>query len=278
MSSLQYRHSQKELLVKHKLPTAPYFELYGPGDLTPFFQTESQNDWVFKKNFGGYDGYGTFFWPKDSDLILEALTEAPQSQKIPLLIAEPLVKFKRELALTAARNKKNEIVFFPLVQTFQKNGQCDYVLGPTHHSELMKFKIKVKSFLKKLNYVGVITFELFDFEEKLLVNEVAPRVHNSAHFTLNATNISQFEMHWRCGLSLPLPEPKLTTPQFVMVNLVGTKNTKSLVAPLAAHGHLHWYGKSESRSRRKLGHVNFSGTNQKTLLNQALKERKKFNL
>lgn len=277
MQKMQYRHNQKQILIENKLSTAFYFELFGPGDLAPFFNSEINNQWVFKKNFGGYDGYGTFFWPRDLEKIRQMLETSPQST-YPILIAEPLISFKRELALTAARNAKNQIVFYPLVETVQKNGQCDYVTGPVTHRQEKPLKLKVKKLLQRLNYVGVITFEIFDTNLGLLINEIAPRVHNSAHYTQNACDISQFELHWRCGLNLELSTPKLLTPHFAMINLLGTKKSKTIKVPTANNGALHWYGKTESRPKRKLGHLNLLGEAVPQLLKLGLQQRKKMSL
>ncbi|WP_285143253.1 ATP-grasp domain-containing protein, partial [Serratia ureilytica] len=108
--------------------------------------------------------------------------------------------------------------------------------------------------LNELNYVGVMAMECFIVGDRLLINELAPRVHNSGHWTQNGASISQFELHLRAILGLPLPQPVVSTPS-VMVNLIGTAvNEQWLSLPLV---HLHWYEK-EVRPGRKVGHLNLN--------------------
>jgi len=110
----------------------------------------------------------------------------------------------------------------------------------------------------------------------LLVNELAPRVHNSAHYTIDALTCSQFEYHWRAGLDLPLPKVQMRTPGFAMVNLLGEDGKVKLsYKPL---GNLHWYGKSENRAGRKLGHITTTDQTSQKALAKALQWRKDFQL
>jgi 5-(carboxyamino)imidazole ribonucleotide synthase len=109
------------------------------------------------------------------------------------------------------------------------------------------------------------------------VNELAPRVHNSAHYSLDALTCDQFEYHLRAGLGLKLPAVELVRPAFAMVNLLGEGNSQ-LHLERSATGHLHWYGKTENRPGRKLGHINVLDKNSKRALQRALKWRKDFQL
>ena len=124
-----------------------------------------------------------------------------------------------------------------------------------------------------LDYVGVIAFELFDLGSKLVINEIAPRVHNTGHFSQAALNVDQFELHLRCILGMPLPTIELKQPAFVMVNLLGLSNRQPAIKKFPT-GTVHWYDKQENRPRRKMGHVNYIGKNKKVLLHKALLERK----
>ncbi len=131
--------------------------------------------------------------------------------------------------------------------------------------------------MQKIDYVGILAVELFETKKGLIVNELAPRVHNSAHYSQDALLTSQFEYHLRAGLGLTLPKVELLRRGFAMVNLLGEGNgiPKLSRAPL---GKLHWYGKNENRPGRKLGHINVIDSSAKAALKKALKWRKDFRL
>jgi 5-(carboxyamino)imidazole ribonucleotide synthase len=278
LALLQKRDSQKQWLQEQGIPTADFIPInkakkFSSSDLEVLAQSWG-SDLVLKKVFGGYDGYGTFFFPEiKKHLSQEKFAELLATE----LIAEKKVRFKRELAVSVACSEK-QIVFLPLVETKQTDGRCDWVVGPVSHLGFSALKAKLKKALKKLGYRGLISFELFDTGKNLLVNEVAPRVHNSGHYSLDALAISQFEYHWRAGLNLQLEAPVALTKSFVMTNLIGT-TAKEPMFPEILKGRLHWYGKHPNRPKRKMGHLNYLGdSKKKTLLLQALKERKKISL
>ena len=129
--------------------------------------------------------------------------------------------------------------------------------------------------LKTLDYVGVIAFELFKTSQELLVNEVAPRVHNSGHYSQDALLESQFDLHLQCLLGETLKPPRILSKNFVMTNILGETHNEIQI-PKNLKGSLHLYGKKENRPGRKMGHLNYLGANQQTLLRQARKERKAF--
>ena len=180
ISLLQDRLSQKKLFQKHCLMTADFIPANKPlRDLLKLW-----GPFVLKTRTGGYDGYGTFFIRNEND----PLPTTP-------CIAEKHIAFKRELALTVIRNKKGETVFLPLVETRQKQARCLWVCGPVSHKRLRKLQKQITLFLQKTAWQGAITFELFDTGEELLINEAAPRVHNSAHHSLNSLTEDQFTLH-----------------------------------------------------------------------------------
>lgn len=129
--------------------------------------------------------------------------------------------------------------------------------------------------MNEIGYVGALGIEFFDTGKELLVNELAPRVHNSGHYSQEALKESQFLLHVKAGLDFALAKPDILDKAFVMTNLIGSHN-KPLQIPFSIEGKIHLYGKSENRPRRKMGHVNYTGKNAKTLLSKALKERKLF--
>jgi len=153
----------------------------------------------------------------------------------------------------------------------QKNGICKEVMGPAIHLGVSpdlqeRAREAVRKIAKDVGLVGSFGIEFFESRSgKLLVNEIAPRVHNTGHYTQNAYPVSQFENHWRALLGLPLfdplAQPDASAPFFAMLNLLGPQGVSrdSAASPLpiaGAHSQLHWYGKKEIRPGRKLGHLN----------------------
>ncbi|UBF29747.1 5-(carboxyamino)imidazole ribonucleotide synthase [Kovacikia minuta CCNUW1] len=214
---------------------------------------------VLKTRRHGYDGQGTFILKNQAEL--QATVE--RLQTVPLLLEE-FVPFERELAAIAARSVTGEIAIYPIVETQQEKQVCRRVFAPATVSQevVEQAEAIVRTLLDRLQVVGVFGIELFLTPEgKVLVNEIAPRVHNSGHFTLDACETSQFEQHLRAVCGLPLGSPAMHTSAAVMVNLLGyehsTSDYQTKRQQLAAipQAQVHWYGKTESRPGRKLGHV-----------------------
>lgn len=268
MDSLQDRAEQKQLLVRYKIPTADFLPVNSPDDFARA-QAYFKNEFVLKKRRFGYDGYGTFYSSKK-----QPLAYTPDQYGY---IAEAKISFKRELATQLFRNAKGQIQVFPLVQTHQENSRCLWVKGPVRHPQLKALTAKLKNFMSKLNIEGTVAFELFDTGAKLLVNEIAPRVHNSGHYSLNALKCNQFEMHLRSLLQHSLPTPQLVAPGFAMWNLLGTGAGKM---QLATHedAHLHWYGKTKNTAGRKMGHLNVTAKSADLALKTARARRKDFSI
>lgn len=269
LAKIQDRLFQKEWLYDFDLPTLDYVKINSKDDLDLAFKA-FDGQMVCKERFGGYDGYGTYVIQSKLDLLhFKKAFKGEESH----FIAERFVKFKSERSILFARNTLGEVTHLPMVQSVQINNQCNYVIGPSAHSKQKKLETKIIQFLNAINYVGVIAFELFEIGSKLYVNEIAPRVHNTGHFSQDALNVDQFELHLRCILGLKLPALHARQPAFVMVNLLGqsTRTPKLVKMPT---GSLHWYDKIENRPRRKMGHINYIGKNKKALLKKALLERK----
>ena len=278
LKHIQDRLFQKKLLQKHHIQTADFTNLT--------FQNKPEQDkalsnlwdrwgaFVLKTRKGGYDGYGTFIIKKKSQIKKLKLPQVP-------FISEKFIPFKRELAILSARNKKGQIIFFPLVESCQKNSICLWVRGPVQHKKLTPLKKQIKTFLNKINYEGVIAFELFDTGPLLKVNELAPRVHNTGHYSLDALNEDQFTVHLKAISNQDLTEPRLKTKAFAMLNLLGQghytfqkeewlKQTDLLKKKGIS---LYWYGKKENRKGRKMGHLNCTGLSGKQALDKLLKFR-----
>jgi 5-(carboxyamino)imidazole ribonucleotide synthase len=177
---------------------------------------------------------------------------------------EEYVPFERELAVIAARGASGEIAIYPAVETWQQDQVCHWVIAPIEIEPAIQQQAAAiaRHLLTSLQYVGVLGMELFLTREgKLLINEIAPRTHNSGHYTLDACEISQFESQIRAVAGLPLGSTNLNCGGAVMVNLLGYEDSQQDYREkrdrLAAipQSHLHWYNKSVSRCGRKLGHV-----------------------
>lgn len=214
---------------------------------------------VVKVRRHGYDGQGTFI-VKDRESF-ESIRADLRGQS---LLVEEFVPFDRELAAIAARSTTGEIAIYPIVETQQQNQVCRLVIAPAQISLDVKSEAEaiVRTLLNSLEAVGVFGIELFlTSDNKLLVNEIAPRTHNSGHFTIDACETSQFEQHLRAVCQLPLGNCKLNSAGAVMVNLLGYESAESdylekrkKLAQIDG-AFVHWYGKKVSRPGRKLGHV-----------------------
>jgi 5-(carboxyamino)imidazole ribonucleotide synthase len=214
---------------------------------------------VIKSRRLGYDGQGTFIVRDRNDL--EAISKRFGAG---FLMLEEFIPFERELAVMAARNALGEVVVYPVVETYQKDRVCHWTIAPAAIAPEIQAKIETMAnhLLEQLQAIGIFGIELFLTNDgRVLVNEIAPRTHNSGHYTLDACEVSQFEMQLRAIADLPLGSPAMKYPGAVMVNLLGYETSQSdyiekrdRIAALP-HAYLHWYSKNESRPGRKLGHV-----------------------
>ncbi len=262
------KYSQRRLFQDLGLPTPRVVQLDAPSLaktqlasdplLAPHLQSLTYPV-VVKTRRHGYDGQGTFIVRSRPELaaLRQKLGNTP-------LILEDFVPFERELAVIAARSVKGEIVLYPVVETQQENQVCQRVLAPAAVAEAVQVQAQAiaETLLTALDVVGVIAIELFlTADGQLWINEIAPRVHNSGHFSLDACATSQFEQHLRAVCGLPLGSPAMQSDGALMVNLLGYEMSDSDYLPqrqrLSAipNAHVYWYGKAESRVGRKLGHV-----------------------
>jgi 5-(carboxyamino)imidazole ribonucleotide synthase len=209
---------------------------------------------VLKTRRLGYDGKGQFVLRQESDV--EAAWEALGG--VPLIL-EGFVPFDRELSIVGARSLSGEVRCYPLVQNHHADGILRETLAPAPglDADLQGRGESILSrVLTELDYVGVLAVELFQLGDHLLANELAPRVHNSGHWTQDGAATSQFENHVRAVAGLPLGDTS-AVGHSVMLNILGDHPDSAAV--LAVPGaHLHLYGKS-ARPGRKLGHVNVTG-------------------
>lgn len=256
--ALEEVRSQEEVGSQESRAPAPSPLIPHSSSLTPF-------PVVLKARRHGYDGQGTFII-RDLDTWQQKLKTASNQQpgQQSLFLLEEFVPFERELAVIAARSSTGEIVTYPIVETQQLLQVCRRVLIPADISRETAAEVNAiaHALLENLQAVGVFGIELFLTPEgKVLVNEIAPRTHNSGHFTLDACVTSQFEQHLLCVCGLPLGSPALRCAGAVMVNLLGYEYSEHdylqqrQQIEQIPQAHVHWYGKTTSRPGRKLGHV-----------------------
>ncbi|EEX39173.1 5-(carboxyamino)imidazole ribonucleotide synthase [Vibrio furnissii] len=223
---------------------------------------------VLKTALGGYDGKGQWRLktPQDSDAIWADMAQALAASEHQAIVAEEFVPFDREVSLVGARGKDGEIAVYPLAENVHVNGVLSLSTAIDAPELQQQAKQMFTAVAESLNYVGVLALEFFDVQGTLLVNEIAPRVHNSGHWTQQGAETCQFENHLRAVCGLPLGSTKLVR-ETAMINILGEDTLPE--ALLAMEGcHIHWYGK-DKRPGRKMGHINvtadYSGELQRKL-------------
>ncbi|MBW4465580.1 MAG: 5-(carboxyamino)imidazole ribonucleotide synthase [Pegethrix bostrychoides GSE-TBD4-15B] len=213
---------------------------------------------VLKACRHGYDGYGTFIVKTQAEL--DQVLAKSSTQR---WLLEAFVPFERELAVMAARAATGEMAIYPVVETVQEEQVCRrvFMTQDLPAAAVAQVEAAARRILEQLNYVGILGIEFFlTADGQILVNELAPRTHNSGHYSLDACVTSQFEQQLRAVCGLPLGSPALTSAGAVMVNLLGYETSdqdyleKRQRLSALPQAHLYWYGKT-SRLGRKLGHV-----------------------
>ena len=256
------RLTQKSLLDELDLPTSPWCLLKSAVDFPAVFSNIGEK-LVVKRRMGGYDGRGQWIINSENQAIIT-------DDLFGEVIAERFIPFDYEVSLVGARFRNSETRFYPVTQNLQQNGILRYSIADASTAHLQaQAEQMLGKIMHKLDYVGVMAMECFVVGNKLLINELAPRVHNSGHWTQQGCSISQFELHLRALLDLPTP-PLQTFSSSVMINLIGTAhNPQWLATPFSQ---LHWYGK-DVRPGRKVGHINLTHTDKSILITQLEKLR-----
>lgn len=255
---IQNKSSQKEFYIKNNIPTSNYKSFSNLETLKNAIAKGNLSfPFVWKASEMGYDGYGVSVIKKNKDL--ENLLDCD-------CIAEDFVPFKNELSVIIARREQGETQAYPVVEMefHPTANQVEYVICPARISSEIKLKAKkiALEVSKKYKHVGLLAVEMFLTETgEILINEVAPRPHNSGHLTIESSYTNQFEQHIRAILNLPLGDSG-NKVSGVMVNLVGKENHngpviyKNIDQILAINGVTpHIYGKKQTRPFRKMGHV-----------------------
>jgi 5-(carboxyamino)imidazole ribonucleotide synthase len=248
------KYHQRSFLQQVNLPV-PHFSLWSSQEQVI---AEYGFPLVLKARRHGYDGQGTFII-KD----IECLQRLAKTVPVAELLIEEFVPFERELGIIAARNEAGEIAIYPVTETFQQDQVCHWTITPANVDKQVEEKVKAiaHKILEKLEVVGVFGIEFFLTQDnRVLVNEIAPRTHNSGHYTLDGCQTSQFAMQLQAVTGLPLGSTELKSAGAIMVNLLGfeesdanyqEKRDRILEIP---NSFIHWYGKI-SRPGRKLGHA-----------------------
>ena len=258
LAIIQNKLKQKKFYKENKIPTAPFREFKSIKSIKEqIIHGKLCFQFVWKSNSMGYDGFGVKIIKSNRDI--EELNDTPG-------FIEDLIEIKKELSVIICRNVKGEIKNFPVVEMIFNNdsNQVEYIISPARiNNEISRKAISIALKLSKLyNHVGIMAIELFlTSDNEILINEVAPRPHNSGHFSIEMSYTSQFEQHIRAILGLPLGEAK-NKISGVMVNLVGEKQNNGPVKfsnidqIMTIEGVTpHIYGKKETRPNRKMGHV-----------------------
>ena len=264
LAIIQNKALQKQFYIEHELPTAAFKTYQNLKTLEKAISSGLQSTpFVWKSSRFGYDGNGVKIIQNSADLSVLPKGEC---------IAEALIPFKNELAVIVARNPSGSIKSYPVVEMefHPEANQVEYVLCPARISNAISKKatdvaLKVAA---AFEHVGLLAVEMFlTQDEEILINEVAPRPHNSGHQTIEANYTSQFEQHLRAVLNLPLGSTK-NKVSGVMVNLVGAeghhgavvyKNIENIMEFEGVTPHI--YGKKQTRPFRKMGHVTIVNPN-----------------
>ena len=263
LSLIKDKFQQKQLFFGNGLPVSTFKELHSRQDIEDF-AAEYGYPFLLKAKLNAYDGRGNAVIRADSEIdeALNKLGTLSDGDDFTNLYAESFVKFKQELAVVAARDIHGNFSLYPVVETKQTHNICDYVLAPAILSEEIVAEIKLitEKIAKLLDYVGVFAVEFFlDENNKVLINEIAPRVHNSGHYSIEACAVSQFEQHIRVVVGLPLGETKLNSPA-AMVNILAQQEAELNISGrdqllAISNVHLHLYGKDRCKPERKMGHI-----------------------
>lgn len=240
------RLREKELLTALGIATAPFAAV---DDLAALRAAADRLSLplVLKSRRGGYDGKGQAV-ARDAAGLAEALARAGGRD----VLAEAFIPFAREVSLVAARGRDGAFAAFPLVENVHRDGILRLTTAPAPRPLQAEAEAAMRRLMDHLGYVGVLAIEFFELDGRLMVNEFAPRVHNSGHWTIEGAETSQFAQHVRAVCGLPLGSAA-ARGHSAMLNYVGREADRAAV--LAVPGaQLHSYGKGE-RPRRKLGHI-----------------------
>lgn len=270
LEKIQNKGKQKLFYKNQEIPTAPFVQFSNKAHLTEGITSgKVKLPFVWKSTQGGYDGKGVSIIRTGADIAKLPDTEC---------IAEKLIDFKNELAVIVVRNPQDEIKTYPVVEMefHPEANQVEYVICPARIDDKIAEKARTiaENVSKAFTHVGLLAVEMFQTkDDEILVNEVAPRPHNSGHYSIEASYTNQFEQHIRAILDLPLGNTESKVAG-IMVNLVGAEgytgnvvyeNIDTIMKMKGVTPHI--YGKKQTRPFRKMGHV--------TIINEDIAEARK---
>ena len=286
---VQDKLEQKHNLSRCKLACLDYLPVNSLADLKKA-QSKFSDGLVLKTARFGYDGKGTFIFPSSAEFDPSRFwndylsrTQKNVIQKEFTLefsgYVEPLAVYKKELAVVVARSTTGQTLCYPVIETFQAGGICRWAMAPAQIkpeviSAAQELAVNV---IEGFGGVGVFGIEMFLLaDDRVVINEIAPRVHNSGHLTMDGCEVGQFEMHLRAVAGMPLLGENLRWPGMAMVNIIGPRESAALefspekreiVPPEGLW--IHWYGKTGGALGRKLGHINACGNSPDEALKKA---------
>lgn len=269
---IQDKLRQKRTLQAAGVPVAP-FQAIADSDEAAAFGERHGYPFILKSRRGGYDGYGnaTIHSPEEIEPGRRKITGGGDRDE---LYGEAFVRFTKELAVMIVRGRDGATAAYPVVETVQRDHICNFVMAPAavEPGAAARALEYAQRSVEAIGGVGIFGVELFLTDEgDVLVNEMAPRPHNSGHYTIEGCVTSQFENHLRAVMGWPLGSTALRAPGVAMVNILGDADGPGTIADYAAAladagAHLHLYGKAESRRGRKMGHVTvLAGTPEEAL-------------
>ena len=266
---IQDKLTQKQALADAGIPIPAFETISTIKDLQNYF-AKQQKPFMLKARCGGYDGKGNFL-VKGEDSITEGF-EALGGNVGKTLMVEELISFTRELSVIATRSQTGEVVVYPIAENVHINSILDTTTVPAGkiNSDLQqKISEVAKNVMDCFKGVGTFCVELFidDKNGNVWVNEVAPRVHNSGHYTIEACRVSQFENHIRAIVGLGLGSTELLVGGVVMKNIIGKSNKNASYTGIedayniSPNLNMHIYGKTQASKGRKMGHYTVTGKN-----------------
>lgn len=262
------RRIEKALLDNAGVKNAKYAVINSREDFEQAIETVGI-PMVLKSALGGYDGKGQWRLKSrdDVDAIWNEMAECIAATATQAIVAEEFVPFNREVSLVGARGKDGQVEVYPLAENIHTNGVLSLSTAIEDNALQLQAKEMFTAVANSLDYVGVLALEFFDVNGQLLVNEIAPRVHNSGHWTQQGAITCQFENHLRAVCGMPLGSTKLIR-QTSMINILGEDTLPDSL--LAIEGcHIHWYGK-DKRPGRKMGHINVCADSKAALTQQLI--------
>ena len=250
----QDRIREKSAVAEYGVKTAPFVALKNQESLIKAVE-EIGFPCILKTCSGGYDGKGQWKIVNAEDLKKVLIKEGDY-------ILEKMINFDLEVSCLVVRGINGEVVSCPVGENIHKNGILHLTIVPARIDDFLNRKIQeiAQKIISSLNFVGPLGIEFFVKGDDIYFNEMAPRPHNSAHYTMDACDYSQFDLHIKSILGEEMPTPKLLSP-VVMLNILGEDKLKIEKLESKNNQKIHLYGKSEWKEARKMGHINFLGDN-----------------